>query len=139
MKIDYSDHAEKRIKQRGITKLEIEHILKYPTYIKKSFEGTKEASGEFKNRIIKIKFIETENYIRIITIIWNMKFEYDKEVDAGYIYIEHPIKEGEAKKTIELNENIILDFDDKGKLLGVEILNASKVLNKKTLLEAQSA
>jgi len=68
-----------------------------------------------------------------------MKFEYDKEVDAGYIYIEHPIKEGEAKKTIELNENIILDFDDKGKLLGVEILNASKVLNKKTLLEAQSA
>jgi len=68
-----------------------------------------------------------------------MKFEYDKEVDAGYIYIEHPIKEGEAKKTIELNENIILDFDDKGKLLGVEILNASKVLNKKTLLEAQAA
>ena len=68
-----------------------------------------------------------------------MKFEYDKEADAGYIYIEYPIKEGEAKKTIELNENIILDFDDKGKLLGVEILNASKVLNKKTLLEAQSA
>ena len=68
-----------------------------------------------------------------------MKFEYDKEVDAAYIYLEHPIKEGEAKKTIELNENIILDFDDKGKLLGVEILNASKVLNKKTLLEAQSA
>ena len=68
-----------------------------------------------------------------------MKFEYDKEVDAGYIYVEYPIKEGEAKKTIELNENIILDFDGKGKLIGVEILNASKVLNKKTLLEAQSA
>lgn len=69
MKINYSDHAEKRIKQRGITKLEIEHILKYPTYIKKSFEGTKEASGKVRNRIIKIKFIETENYIRIITVM----------------------------------------------------------------------
>ena len=68
-----------------------------------------------------------------------MKFEYDKEVDAGYIYLEFPIKEGEAKKTIELNENIILDFDNKGKLLGVEILNASKVLNRKTLLKAQAA
>lgn len=66
-----------------------------------------------------------------------MKFEYDKEVDAAYIYIEYPIKEGEVKKTIELNENIILDFDSKGKLLGVEILDASKILNKKVLLEAQ--
>ncbi len=68
-----------------------------------------------------------------------MKFEYDKEVDAGYIYVEYPIKDGEAKKTIELNENIILDFDNKGKLLGVEILNASKVLNRKTLLKAQAS
>ncbi|MBS3158021.1 DUF2283 domain-containing protein [Candidatus Woesearchaeota archaeon] len=66
-----------------------------------------------------------------------MKLEYDKEVDAAYIYLDQPLKEGEAKKTIELNENIILDFDDKGKLLGVEILNATKVLNKKVLLEAQ--
>lgn len=68
-----------------------------------------------------------------------MNFEYDKEVDAAYIYIKHPIKEGEAKKTIELNENIIIDFDSKGKLLGVEILNASKLLNKKALLKAQHA
>ncbi|MBI4158924.1 DUF2283 domain-containing protein [Candidatus Woesearchaeota archaeon] len=67
-----------------------------------------------------------------------MKFEYDKEVDAAYIYLQYPIKEGEAKKTIELNENIILDFDDKGKLIGVEILEASRVINKKIILEAQA-
>ena len=66
-----------------------------------------------------------------------MKFEYDKEADAGYIYIEYPIKEGEAKKTIQLNDNIILDFDAKDKLLGVEILNASKILDKKVILEAE--
>ena len=65
-----------------------------------------------------------------------MKLEYDKEVDPAYIYIEYPIKEGKAKKTIELNENIILDFDNTGKLLGVEILDASKILNKKVLLES---
>ena len=46
-----------------------------------------------------------------------MKFEYDKEIDAAYVYIEHLIKDGEVKKTIELNENIILDFDKSGKLL----------------------
>ncbi len=68
-----------------------------------------------------------------------MKLEYDKRVDAAYIYLEYPIKENETKKTIELNENIILDFNGNGKLLGVEILDASKVLNKKVLLEAQAA
>ena len=69
MNIQYSDHAEKRIKQRGITRLEVEHVLQYPFYIKKSFEGRKEAVGEIKNRIVKIKFVEMENYIRIITVI----------------------------------------------------------------------
>ena len=68
-----------------------------------------------------------------------MKFEYDKEVDAAYIYIENDIKEGEVKKTIELNDNIIIDFDENGKMIGVEILNASKVMNKKAIIEAQAA
>ncbi len=65
-----------------------------------------------------------------------MKFEYDREVDAAYVYLVYPIKEGQARVQRCLNENIILDFDNKGKLLGVEILNASKVLNKKALLKA---
>lgn len=68
-----------------------------------------------------------------------MRFEYDKEVDAAYIYIEDVIKDGEVKKTIELNENIILDFNDKQKLVGIEILDASKVMNKKAILEAQTS
>ena len=64
-----------------------------------------------------------------------MKLEYDKDVDAAYIYIEYPAKNGKAKKTIELNENIILDFDEDDKLIGVEVLSASKVLSKKVLSE----
>lgn len=69
MEIVYSSHAERRMRQRGITRLEVEYILKHPIYVKKSFEGTKEAVGEIKNRTIKIKFIEIENYIRIITVM----------------------------------------------------------------------
>lgn len=68
-----------------------------------------------------------------------MKIEYDKEVDAAYIYVKHPVRKGEAQKTIELNDNIIIDFNIKGKLLGIEILNASKILNKKELLEARAS
>ena len=68
-----------------------------------------------------------------------MKFEYDKDADAAYIYVQYPIKEGGAKKTIQLNDSIIIDFDENDKLLGMEILSASKVLNKKVLLESQAS
>ena len=64
-----------------------------------------------------------------------MKLEYDKEADAAYIYIKYPIKEGEAEKTIELNEDLIVDFDKDGKLIGIEILNASMVIGKEVLKE----
>lgn len=65
-----------------------------------------------------------------------MKFEYDREVDAAYIYLEDTISENEVKKTIQLEENIILDLDKNDKLIGVEILDASKVIKQKTLLKA---
>jgi uncharacterized protein YuzE len=67
-----------------------------------------------------------------------MKLEYDKEADAAYIYLKYPIKEGEVKTTTELSDDIILDFDSKKKLIGVEILNASKMLEKNVLLQAEA-
>ncbi len=66
-----------------------------------------------------------------------MKLEYDKEVDAAYIYVEYPLKQGRIKKTQSVDDNIVVDFDAAGKILGVEILNARKVLSKKALLQAQ--
>lgn len=62
-----------------------------------------------------------------------MKIEYDKEVDAAYIYLKYPIKPGEATETIEVNENIIVDFDKHNKMIGIEVLNASKILNKEVI------
>ena len=69
MNIIYSDHAKKRMKQRGIEEWEIEHLIKHPSYIRKTFEERKEAIGEIRNREVKIVFINEENYIKIITII----------------------------------------------------------------------
>ena len=65
-----------------------------------------------------------------------MKIEYDKDVDAAYIYLNYPIKDNAVKKTVELNDNIALDLDASNKILGIEILDASKVLHKKAILEA---
>jgi len=69
MNLVFSDHVKKRMRQRGIEKWEVEHILKYPLYVRKSFEGKKEAVGEMRNRKIKIVFIEVDKYIRVITVI----------------------------------------------------------------------
>jgi len=68
-----------------------------------------------------------------------MRIEYDKEVDAAYLYFVHPLKPGQSKKTAKVNADINLDFDKNGKLLGVEILNAKKHLDRKIILEAQQA
>lgn len=69
MEIIYSNHAKKRMNERGIENWEVEHILKYPAYIKKFFNNKKEAVGEIRNRKVKIVFIQQENYIKIITVI----------------------------------------------------------------------
>lgn len=62
-----------------------------------------------------------------------MNVEYDKKVDAAYIYLKKKIGKGEVKKTISLNGEIILDFDKDHKLVGIEILNASKYIPKETI------
>lgn len=57
------------MRQRGITELEVQQVLEQPTYIKKTFEGRKEAAGEVNKRLIRVEFVTKENYIKIITVI----------------------------------------------------------------------
>ncbi len=59
-----------------------------------------------------------------------MKIELDKEVDSAYVYLKDKIADGEISRTISINENIVLDFDSANKLVGIEVLNASKNLTK---------
>jgi uncharacterized protein YuzE len=51
-----------------------------------------------------------------------MKIKYDKEVDIIYIRFSE-------EKIIESNEDkqgVIIDYDDKGSIIAIEVLNASK-------------
>tara|TARA_Y100000310_G_C20662753_1_gene805694 strand:+ start:1644 stop:1868 length:225 start_codon:yes stop_codon:yes gene_type:complete len=69
-----------------------------------------------------------------------MKILYDKEVDIVDIDLEHPIKPGRYKEAWELEEGPILcPVDKNDKLLSIEILSASKILNKKVLMNAEQA
>ncbi len=56
-----------------------------------------------------------------------MRAEFDKEADAAYIYFKE-IENGEVAETITLNESVNVDLDKNGKVLGIEILDASEHL-----------
>jgi len=51
-----------------------------------------------------------------------MKIEYDKAVDAPYIRLQ----EKEVARTQEVSDGVNLDFDTEGRLIGLEVLSASK-------------
>lgn len=56
-----------------------------------------------------------------------MKIEFDKEADAAYVYFKE-IGNGEVAETITLNDSVNVDLDREGKVLGIEILDASEHL-----------
>ncbi len=51
-----------------------------------------------------------------------MKIEYDREVDALYIRLQ----EKYVARTLEIEEGLNLDLDEDGKLIGLEVLDATE-------------
>jgi len=63
-----------------------------------------------------------------------MKIEFDEKVDAAFVYFKD-ISAGEVKRTISLDDNLNIDLDKDGKILGIEILNASESIPVSSLSE----
>lgn len=59
-----------------------------------------------------------------------MKVHYDNEVDAIYIKLGNQRPDG----VIEITEGVNLDTTSENKIVGIEILHASKKMNIKTIL-----
>jgi uncharacterized protein YuzE len=59
-----------------------------------------------------------------------MRVHYDNEVDALYIKLGTKKPEG----VVEISEGVNLDTTSENKIVGIEILNASKKMNIKTIL-----
>jgi uncharacterized protein YuzE len=51
-----------------------------------------------------------------------MRIEYDREVDALYVRLQ----EKYVARTIEIEEGLNLDLDENGKLIGLEVLDATE-------------
>jgi len=59
-----------------------------------------------------------------------LKIEYDREADALYIQI----REVYAQDNIDVEEGITLDLDENRHIVGIEILDASKKLSLKDMV-----
>ena len=59
-----------------------------------------------------------------------MKIYYDREVDALYIKLTNLKPDG----VIEIEEGVNLDTTEDGKIVGIEILDASQKMDLKTIL-----
>lgn len=56
-----------------------------------------------------------------------LRFEYDQEVNALYIYIRD-IPDGAVARQIELQEGVYLDADEEGRTFGMEFLDIENFL-----------
>jgi uncharacterized protein YuzE len=51
-----------------------------------------------------------------------MKIEYDQQADAMYIRL----RAGKVIESEEVRPGVVLDFDDQGQVLGIEMLDVSQ-------------
>ncbi|WP_169953346.1 DUF2283 domain-containing protein [Microbispora sp. H11081] len=70
-----------------------------------------------------------------------MRIDHDSENNVAYIYLVDEIGEGEAVTQIEVEDDelrgeIVLDLDREGRLLGIEVLGASRILRPEVLAQA---
>ena len=59
-----------------------------------------------------------------------MKIEYDKEADALYIQLRDAL----VQDNIDIEEGITVDLDENRHIVGIEILDASKKLSLRDLV-----
>ncbi len=58
-----------------------------------------------------------------------MKITYDKEIDA----LSMTLRKGRVAKTVEVSPEILVDFDEAGNPLYLEILDASRKIGRKEM------
>lgn len=54
-----------------------------------------------------------------------MKFSYHPDTDSLYIHLSESV----SVESEEVAPNIVLDFDEQGKVVGIDIDHASKIVN----------
>ncbi len=118
MKIMVSRHARRRAKLYAIPESVIKQLIETTQLIDGANEIIRYVSGvKFPLKTVVLKEL-------------NMKVHYDDEIDALYLEFNERAPNG----VIEIAEGVNLDTTADGKIIGIEILNASDRININTIL-----
>lgn len=69
-RIEYSPHAQQRLKQRGATRYQVRRCVIHGNLIRLDVNGRKVKSLRFSNRILEVIYIDAKDGIVIITAYW---------------------------------------------------------------------
>jgi uncharacterized protein YuzE len=74
-----------------------------------------------------------------MTSMANVRVTLDKSADAAYIYLVGDIARGGVAETVPIgpDDDIALDFGADGVLLGIEVLDATRLLPEEVLAQAE--
>jgi len=149
MKIIFSKHAEMKIKERKVKKENIEKTLKEPDFVfydlhTRSLINIAKINIDDVPTNLVVVYTKQEDTIKIITVYPckdiernkkeggekvgkdEVKMWYDEEIDILYL----SIKEGESVDSEEVGENIRIEYNKDGEVVGLEISDISKYLAK---------
>ena len=90
------------------------------------------------DKFLRVTYKEENDRFLVISAVkkkkgwrWSyLKIEYDREADALYIQL----REVDVEDNIDIEEGITVDLDEKRHIVGIEILDASKKLSLKDLV-----
>jgi uncharacterized protein YuzE len=67
-------------------------------------------------------------------------FTYEQESDSAYLAIHPDVRDGDAVEQVLIERagqgDIIIDFDTRGRILGVEVIGARSLFSARTLANA---
>lgn len=138
MKFDYTDHAEENIQERKLDKKIVEKVVKHPEKVTEGKFGRKIAQKISGSKLLRVVYEQKGNVYIIVTAYYTkheryrwdtMKITYDPRADAMNIKFQ----EGTYDISKEVAEGIIIDYTKEGKVIRIELLDASKRMPKESI------
>ena len=128
------------MKDRQVSEEETVSTIENPDFCEPSVKGRINAFKFINGRYLRVTFREEVNQILVITVTIRlersllegnvMKIEYSKSVDALYIRL----REAKITDSMDIEEGVTVDIDEKGHIVGLEILDASEKLDISNLV-----
>ena len=131
------------LEERGILKTWVQRAIQQPDKIEDHADGTRhylKMIQEQGNRWLRVIVNITVEPNRGVTVFFDRRFEdrdmkikIDKKSDALYFRLD----ESKIVESEEVRPGIILDFDDKENVVGIEFLNISARVTNEELSSLQ--